>query len=80
MTKLIKPDSISFSASISEAELKERLVHEVLESIGGLDRDGEPLPGIVAHVVRGEARKGGYTITVTGPMPARLLLPKGGDA
>jgi hypothetical protein len=74
--KLIQPDTISFTAKISEEELRHRIGLEVLEAIGGLSSDGKALPGVRVQVLRGEARKGGYTITVTGPMPARLLLPK----
>lgn len=42
-----------------------------------LDQDGKPLTGIKATVKRGTGRAGGYTIDVTGPAPARLMLPKG---
>jgi hypothetical protein len=73
---LIRPDTIQFTASVSEAEIRDRMALEVLESIGALDGDGKPLAGISAKVRRGPSRTGGYTITVTGPAPARLLLPK----
>lgn len=73
---LLTPDRISFHATISEAELRERLAQEVLESIGALDDNGKRLPGIEATVLRGDGRKGGYRVQVTGPAPARLTLPK----
>lgn len=80
MVKLIKPDTISFRASVSEDEIRQRMAQEVLEQIGGLDADGKKLPGITVNVRRGEGRSGGYTIDITGPAPARILLPKAGDA
>lgn len=81
MIKLIKPDTIAFHASITEDELRQRLADEVLEQIGGLDESGKRLPGIKVEVRRGESRKGGYSISVSGPAPVRLsmLLPPGGD-
>lgn len=81
MAKLIKPDTIAFSASVTEDEIRNRMAEEVLEQIGGLDADGKPLPGIHVKVLRGTSSKGGYTIHVSGPAPARILLPGpgGGD-
>ncbi len=73
---LITPDRISFSATISEDELRERMKLEVLEQIDGLDASGKPKPELRVEVKRGESRKGGYTITVSGPAPARIFLPK----
>lgn len=75
--QIIRPQDISFTARITEDELRERIALEVLEQIGGLDDVGKRLPGVKTIVMRGEARRGGYTITVTGPMPARLALPRG---
>lgn len=75
--KIISPHTIAFTATITEEELRERMATEVLEQIGALDEKGKPLPGIKWDVRRGESRKGGYTVTVTGPAPARLALPKG---
>lgn len=75
--KLITPDTIAFTAEVTEAEIRERMALEVLEQIGGLDSDGKPLPGIRWTVHRGPSRKGGYTIQITGPAPARLALPRG---
>lgn len=75
--KLIAPHTIAFTASVTEQEIRDRMAMEVLEQIGGLGPDGKPLPGIKTVVHRGDSRKGGYTITVTGPAPARLALPKG---
>ncbi|TDK43874.1 hypothetical protein [Antarcticimicrobium luteum] len=77
--KLITPDTISFRAQVTEEELRARMATEVLEQIGGLGPDGKPLPGIKTRVLRGDGRKGGYTIDVTGPAPARLYLPRGED-
>lgn len=75
--KLITPHTIAFTASVTEEELRDRMAMEVLEQIGGLGPDGKPLPGIKTEVRRGDSRKGGYTITVTGAAPARLALPRG---
>lgn len=73
---LIAPQAISFTATVTEDELRTRMVREVLESIGALDDQGEPAAGIKTSVRRGDGRKGGYTITVSGPAPARVLLPR----
>lgn len=74
--QIIKPDQITFTARISEEELRKRLADEVLEQVGGLDADGKRVSGIRADVRRGDGRSGGYTITVSGPAPARMLLPR----
>jgi len=73
--KLIKPDTINFTASVTEQQIKDRMAKEVMEQIGALTPDGQPAPGVTAKVTRGSGRKGGYTIVVSGPAPARLLLP-----
>lgn len=75
MTKLIAPDSISFRATVTEDEIRQRMADEVLEQIGGIGPDGKCLPGISVKVTRGDSRKGGYHIEVSGPAPARILLP-----
>lgn len=75
MVKLISPDTISFKASVTEDEIRERMTMEVLEQIGGLDAAGKPHPGIKVKVNRGQTRAGGYTIEVSGPAPARIMLP-----
>lgn len=77
MIRIIRPDTISFRATVTEAEIRERMAQEVLEQIGAIDADGKKLPGIAVTVRRGQSRAGGYTIDVTGPMPPRLLLPGG---
>ncbi|WP_299558647.1 hypothetical protein [uncultured Sulfitobacter sp.] len=77
MPSLITPDTISFRAHVSEDELRERMAQEVLEQIGALNEDGKPAIGVEAKVRRGTGRTGGYTIEVTGPAPARIMLPKG---
>lgn len=74
--KLITPERIAFTASISEAELRDRMAREVMAQIGALGPDGKPLPGVEANVTRGASRVGGYVIHITGPVPARLLLPQ----
>jgi len=76
MIKIIKPDTISFRAHVTEDELRQRIADEVLDQIGGLDAEGRRLPGIQVKVLRGEGRKGGYTIDISGPMPARVMLPR----
>lgn len=77
--KLIRPEAISFRATVSEAEIRERMAQEVLDQIGGLDAEGNRRPGIVVTVKRGATRAGGYTIDVSGPMPARVFLPKASE-
>lgn len=79
MPKMISPDTISFRATVTEDEIRKRMADEVLEQIGGLGPDGKPLPGVRASVKRGTGRAGGYTIDVSGPMPARIYLPKAGE-
>ncbi|GGF24658.1 hypothetical protein GCM10011321_15080 [Youhaiella tibetensis] len=76
MTKLITPETISFRATVTEDEIRERMAHEVLDQIGGIGPDGKPFPGIRVKVGRGTGRGGGYTIDVSGPAPARIYLPK----
>lgn len=80
MIRLIRPDTVAFQASVSEEDLRRRMADEVLEQIGGLDAEGRRLPGIKVSVRRGQTRAGGYTIEVSGPAPARILLPGPGDA
>lgn len=77
--KLISPDTISFRATVTEEEIRKRMADEVLEQIGGLDETGKRRPGIAVKVSRGTGRAGGYSIEVTGPAPARILLPGGSD-
>lgn len=79
MVKVIAPDSISFRATVTEEEIRQRMADEVLEQIGGLTSDGKRLPGISVKVTRGESRKGGYHIEVSGPAPARIFLPREGE-
>lgn len=73
---MIAPDKISFTASVTEDEIRERMAMEVLEQIGALDSSGKPFPGVHWKVTRGRSTKGGYDIAVTGPAPARVFLPK----
>ncbi len=75
MVKLIKPDLIAFKAYVSEDDLRARMTEEVLEQIGGLDTNGKPMLGLKVSVRRGDGRQGGYTIEVSGPAPARIMLP-----
>lgn len=74
--KIIAPQSIAFTATVTEDEIRERMVMEVLEQIGALDDAGKPLPGVESKVKRGTGRAGGYTILVTGPAPVRVALPR----
>lgn len=74
--KMIAPQAIAFTASVTEDEIRMRMAMEVLEGIGALDQNGKPLPGVRYEVKRGTGRAGGYTIHVTGPMPARISLPR----
>lgn len=79
MIKIIRPETISFRAVVTEEQIRDRMGMEVLEQIGGLNADGKRLPGITVKVNRGNGRAGGYTIDVSGPMPARILLPGSGQ-
>lgn len=76
MAKMIRPEVISFRATVTEEEIRQRMAMEVLEQIGGLDADGKKLPGITVRVNRGTGRAGGYSIDISGPAPARIFLPK----
>jgi hypothetical protein len=76
MVKLIHPETISFRATVTEDEIRDRMAREVLEQIGGVGPDGKKLPGITVKVNRGTGRAGGYTIDVSGPAPARIFLPR----
>lgn len=69
------------TVAVTEDEIRERMALEVLDQIGALDQDGEPLPGIAWTVRRGTGKKADYTIHVTGLAPVRLALgrPEGGD-
>lgn len=78
--KLIEPQTIAFTASVTENEIRKRMAMEVLEQIGGLMPNGEPAPGIEWKVNRGTGRNGGYTIHINGPAPARVFLPKQTEA
>ncbi len=79
MAGLIFPDEITFTARITEAELRKRLALEVMQGIGAVDDYGNPAPGVTSYVNRGEGRSGGYTITIKGPAPkpGNLLSQKG---
>ena len=72
--KMIHPQTIAFTATVTEDEIRERMAMEVLESSGALDDNGVVVPGVRWKVLRGS--RGGYTIEVTGPAPVRLMLPK----
>lgn len=72
--KLIYPEQITFTARITEPELRERLAKEVLDGIGAIDGEGNAAPGVKYHVNRNSGGHGGYTITVQGPMPARMRI------
>lgn len=77
MIKLIHPETISFRATVTEDEIRERMAQEVLSQIGALGPDDKPLQGVKVKVTRGPSRAGGYAIEVSGPAPARILLPRG---
>ncbi len=79
MARIISPESISFTATVTEDEIRQRMADEVLEQIGGIGTDGKRLPGITVNVTRGDGRKGGYRIQVSGPAPAQIFLPKGNE-
>ena len=74
--KIIKPQSIAYTATVTEEEITERMVMELLEQIGALDDASKPLPGVEWKVTRGTGRAGGYTILVTGSAPVRVALPR----
>mgnify|MGYP003443603186 CR=1 FL=1 len=75
MAKMITPETIALKASVTEEEIRARMVQEVLEGIGGWDAEkNKPLPGIKSHVTRNSSRAGGYNIEITSPMPARITM------
>lgn len=77
MINMIKPETISFQAKVTEDEIRERMAMEVLQQIGALDDAGKVRQGITYKVTRGpDSRKGGYVIEVTGPVPVQMFLPK----
>lgn len=73
--QMIAPQSIAITATVTKDEIRQRMAFEVMEQISALGPDGKPLPGVKWTVTRGNGRAGGYSISVTGPMPARALLP-----
>lgn len=73
MVDLITPDTIHFEARISEDELRRRMELEVLEQINGIDESGRRRDGLSVKTARGT--HGGYVISVSGPAPARIMLP-----
>lgn len=77
--KLITPNAIAFKASVTEEELRHRMSLEVLEQINGLDGEGRPLPGLKVSITRNGAKRGGYDIEISGPAPARIMLPRPGE-
>lgn len=51
MAKMIKPETIAFKATVSEEDIRARMVQEVLEGIGGWDVENDrPAIGIQSHV------------------------------
>jgi len=74
MARLISPTTIAFRAFVCEEDLRRRMGDEVLEQIGGIDENGKRYPDLKVSVTRGNGRAGGYTIEVSGPAPARILL------
>lgn len=76
MMQIIAPQTIAFTAKVTEDEIRERMAYEVLEQIGALGENGKPLPGVRWSVTRGTSRAGGYVIEITGPAPVHLSLPR----
>lgn len=72
---LIIPGQIAFKATVTEEELRKRMGDEVLAQVGGLNPDGSRRGGLSVKVTRGDSRKGGYTIEVSGPTPQHFLIP-----
>lgn len=62
---LIDPNVITHSGTISEDELKARLVSEALEQAGWLDAEGLPLKGVTSSIYRGDGRRGGYRVQIS---------------
>lgn len=78
MVKMIIANEISFRAFVSEDEIRARMTREVLEQINGIDPDTDKIrKGLTAKVTRGS--HGGYTIEVSGPAPAQIMLPRQGE-
>ncbi len=74
----LMPKTIAFTSTITEAELRQRLVEEVLDNMGALNADGSTPEGITSKVSRGDSHKGGYIVEIIAPMAPRLLLGQGG--
>lgn len=79
---LIDPNLIVHRGSITEADLKARLIAEAIEQVGWMGADSKPIAGVTATIHRGPSRQGGYTVEVmrdiTKSDQPRLAAPKGG--
>lgn len=64
---LIDTTLITYEVAISEDDLRQRLVKEVLEGLG-LYHEGKLPPGTSHNVLRGDGRSGGYRIRITRDM------------
>jgi len=78
MVMLIVANEISFRAHVGEDELRARMEREVLEQINGIDpATDKRRAGLKTKITRGS--HGGYTIEVSGPAPAQIMLPRQGE-
>lgn len=78
MVQMIVANEISFRAHVSEDELRARMEREVLDQINGIDPTTDKVrKGLKVKTTRGS--HGGYTIEVSGPAPAQIMLPRSGE-
>lgn len=62
---LIDPNVVTHQGSISEDELRRRLVREAIEQAGWIGDGGLPIVGVTARITRGQGKAGGYTVQVS---------------
>lgn len=65
MTDLINPQIIQHQGSISEDDLRHRLLTEAYEQAGWLTDEGKPMPGVIGKILRGNGRQGGCCVIIT---------------
>lgn len=63
--RLIDPNTISHEGSISEDELRARMLRDAYEDAGWIGPDDKPIKGCTGAVHRGEGRKGGYHLRIS---------------
>lgn len=80
---LIDPNVITHHGSITEEDLRTRLLFEAFEQAGWMGEDGKPLKGVGGSVLRGDGRRGGYRVEVSRDLrksdQARIEGPRHAD-